>query len=565
MKLSRPPRLFGSTTAMTDNNIMDKKEDGGNGPASKYQGVVDRNRNSKSAPTGTTTITSQKNQFRKSPLAALKSKLTSRSSTSATCTTNAGLKRDVSKRSTETSSPENSNAMEEDVVEDNLQPQEQEHQEQGENDNGDNDDDDDADTLSVEQDKDPLASATPVPPRRRTRSRLGPPKSLFQPPPEVMIDPDAVPPSPMKDPTVHNMVPRTATDQPLQPSPYPGLLMDVPGSNSNDDTAQPYCLGDPLGDIAMKRQLLDAQRLVRLILGKPLCGDQQLLETTTILQAIRSFAMMKQELVDLRKKQEIMDDDPPAILQMLGSPAGTTPTSVTTGYRTGTPSTAFSFQNKLDDSSDEVDVTRDLLPSHSATLDEANTKIESLQQQLAACTETIRNMQQEKVEQAMTGAQPSPEPALDDCQQESCCQHRQSTEIKYRRLVKVHEAAVEESQRNLDAVIDSVASVPKRVLAKDSVREKLKAYCTTITNHASQLQVVEMEERIQREREESQRIIQELQAKILSQEESSGGKIDTTLFKESLDHICDVSVTSATDTEQNSITLGLQEEKKVDA
>ena len=81
----------------------------------------------------------------------------------------------------------------------------------------------------------------------------------------------------------------------------------------------------------MHRQLMDAQRLIRIILGKPLNKDQNPLGANSILQAIRSFALMKAELIELRKKQEIIDGDPPAILQTLGSPAVTTPSTARTG------------------------------------------------------------------------------------------------------------------------------------------------------------------------------------------------------------------------------------------
>ena len=190
-------------------------------------------------------------------------------------------------------------------------------------------------------------------------------KRFFKPPKEVTIDPFAVPPSPMRDPFQHlpqnNMLPNDGDEDNNNNNNSDGVLLNFDPQQQQQQHLQKknlfspsfqddnYCLGDPVGDIAMKRQLLDAQRLVRLILGKPLCGDQPLLETSTILQAIRSFAMMKQELIDLRKRQEEQDGDPPAILQSLASPATTTTTTTTpaasTTTRTPTNTTnMFSFQ-----------------------------------------------------------------------------------------------------------------------------------------------------------------------------------------------------------------------------
>jgi hypothetical protein len=509
MKLGRPQRLFGRDTIKTA-EIMDK-DDGE--PSCNFP---------------SDSVNKEAFKIRKSPLAAFKNKLTSRQSS------NADLKkRDSSKLSTETTNPDNSNALEEgEVVRKEIAVKREEKNDDG-----------DADTVSVEQDKEPLVPASP-----QRRSLM--PKNLFQPPHEVTIDPHAVPPSPMRDPALPLMT-RKASDHPQQqqPPPYPELLMTL----GTSDTEQPYVLGDPLGDIAMKRQLLDAQRLVRLILGKPLCGDQQLLETTTILQAIRAFAMMKQELVDLRKKQEIADGDPPAILQTLGSPVGTTPTSFAAGLET--PTSVFFPAN-----GQEEELSTDTLRLQSEALKEANAKIESLQQQLADANERICKIQQEKdiPEPAF------PEPAVEDCHQEACCKHRQTIDAKYHRLVKVHEAAVEESQRNMDAVIESVASVPKKVLAKDSVREKLKAYCTAVTNHASQLLRIEREEQMLREREESQRIIEELQAKLKAQEDSSDRQEEPVNASGELLETRPTLHADALADPHNSVALEFQEEKKAD-
>ena len=51
------------------------------------------------------------------------------------------------------------------------------------------------------------------------------------------------------------------------------------------------------------------------------------MDNVTILQAIQAFALMKQELNQLRNQQAVQDGDPPAILQQLASPDSTKATS----------------------------------------------------------------------------------------------------------------------------------------------------------------------------------------------------------------------------------------------
>ena len=140
--------------------------------------------------------------------------------------------------------------------------------------------------------------------------------SAFGGPPciEVMIDPTGVPPSPLREsqldfpPLDHNN-----TDDPLLTS------VDNYRKDTSSSPVVADGLGAPLGDIGMKTQLWDAQRLVRVVLGKPQANTQPL-ESGSILQAIRAFALMKQELISLRKQQERRDHDPPAIMEGLDTP-----------------------------------------------------------------------------------------------------------------------------------------------------------------------------------------------------------------------------------------------------
>jgi hypothetical protein len=401
-------------------------------------------------------------------------------------------------------------------------------------------------------------------------------KRLFKPPKEVTIDPHAVPPSPMRDPfqhLPHNMLPNDGDEDNNHNS--GGVLLNFDpttqqhyiqkrnlfSSSFQDDN---YCIGDPLGDIAMKRQLLDAQRLVRLILGKPLGGDQPLLETSTILQAIRSFAMMKQELIELRKRQEEQDGDPPAILQSLASPATTTtPASATTITTTATrnltnPTNIFSFQKIQEEDRDgeennKISLNGSSTSSPILTFDdnsnysdgnnntESKMRIEWLEQQLKAANETVLKLQEEKNQQPKSVIEPisslqvpgeeqqEANNVLDDNSNDVQERKYKQLEAKYMELVQRHEAAVEESKKNLLDVVEEVASVPKRVLAKDTVREKLKAYCKTITYHASQVQIMEIESRMHREREESERRIQELQNQLRIQQDAHQRKIQEWL------------------------------------
>ncbi|KAG7366959.1 hypothetical protein IV203_029629 [Nitzschia inconspicua] len=507
MKLTRPPRLFGSSTTTTVDKDTGCKE------------VSPIAAESNSSIQQTSSI---KNKFRKSPLLLLKDKLSSLSSNNVSSPpitvtdpeqTRRKSNKESSKLSSETTSRENSRVEEEEeedpkkcldfaVVDENKSSEDR--AEDGK--------------VSVVTQNEALDK-----PSSLDRDMAKPPKSLFRPPKEVMIDPHAVPPSPMKDPV--NMYAQTARSQ----EPH-SLLLNL--GNSELPAGSTYHLGDPVGDIAMKRQILDAQRLVRIILGKPSSGDQHFLETTTILQAIRAFALMKQELVELRKKQEVVDGDPPTILQELASPVGTN----TSDARTATTQSpdAFSFRGNSSTTRDES----------SSDLEEANNKIGILEQQLDAAHDIIHKVGVSQESSTSESGDRQDDKFLD-------------LNAKYQKLLHNHEAAVEESRRNLDAVIESVASVPKRVLAKGSVREKLRAYCTAVSNHATQLQIMELEANMQREREESQRRLAELEERLRTQEEAHQRELE--LLRKGVSALA----TAQSAFPKNSIPE-LEEEKKVD-
>jgi hypothetical protein len=419
-------------------------------------------------------------------------------------------------------------------------------------DNDDEDDDDDDNyrrSIIRKPVKIPRIRKSNTPPSKLNIITSTSPKNFFHPPQEVTVDHLFVPPSPMKEPsmTYHNV---TSPQSERLLDDHPGLRLAF--DNTHEDH---HCFGDPVGDIAMQRQLLDAQRLVRVIL-EPSHETQQLLDTNTIFRAIRSHALMKRELIELRKKQEVIDGDPPCILQNLGSPTATTLGSP----RTTTTPTSTNFYNKsgltIDSISALSEKQMDDAPvinsnNNSVALENATSTIERLHKQLASANEIIHNLKEEmsdicdrKITPTKDGKQNEDndndninkkknhnettclsieeQQSTKNEQEQQYVTYQKYTDLngKYHQLVKNHEASLEESKRNLDNVLEEIACVPKEVLAKESVREKLKLYCQTVTHHASEIQVIEMEETMRKSHDESERRIQELEIRIRLQEEN---------------------------------------------
>jgi hypothetical protein len=205
--------------------------------------------------------------------------------------------------------------------------------------------------------------------RSHTSPHILKPGRYLDPPREVRIDSSAIPPSPMRDPSVS--APRSQERKPLS-----NLL------NSPRRMTSPQ-LGEPVGDIGMKTQLWDAQRLVRVILGN--AQPEQQLESGSILQAIRTFALMKAELVQLRKQQE--DQDPPTIMPLL-SPS----TCNTSSFFESTP-------KKYDPSlAAATNATPQSAGIHRRAIIEAAKKIQSLEQSLSIATHTIEKVHEEEAE-----------------------------------------------------------------------------------------------------------------------------------------------------------------------
>lgn len=225
-------------------------------------------------------------------------------------------------------------------------------------------------------------------------------RSGAKPPTEINIDLDAVPPSPMRDPS--DAFAQTGGTLPM--------MLHHPNSTGSPPAEVEIDFGAELG---LRTKLCDAERLVRIILGKtsqnhPLSSSQKnryaALERGSVLQAIRSFAMMKQELIDLRQQQENNDGDPPAILTNLASPATTNNTSsISTPAHSISPKTLEQPSSSLSpDTETGGSIDETLWQRHQQNLKTtrnalvmAARKCQSLEQQLKQANQTIDRLQLE--------------------------------------------------------------------------------------------------------------------------------------------------------------------------
>eukprot|EP00934_Nitzschia_sp_Nitz4_P007569 Nitzschia sp. Nitz4//scaffold30_size153850//4468//6162//NITZ4_002755-RA/size153850-processed-gene-0.0-mRNA-1//1//CDS//3329547193//7559//frame0 len=199
-------------------------------------------------------------------------------------------------------------------------------------------------------------------------------------PTEINIDFDAVPPSPIRDPSVAFAYPNYSECPPDDllhyRAPSSSRLQDfsddLPASNSR----------------TLYMQLWDAERLVRVILGKDVSDKP--LESGSILQAIRRYAMMQQELISLRKQAEAVDNDPPAILTNLTSPATTkNSSSLSTPAKDSPPPVPEPVQVEptADDAQQQL-----ILRTTRKALVLAAQKCQSLESELKAANETIAGL-----------------------------------------------------------------------------------------------------------------------------------------------------------------------------
>ena len=381
--------------------------------------------------------------------------------------------------------------------------------------------------------------------------------SPSKPPFEIMVDHLAVPPSPMREPNV-NVITSPSMGKRLLDDYNPGIFLNFKGgSPPREIPPHNPCFGDPVGDIAMHRQLMDAQRLVRIILGKPLSKSKEILDANSILQAIRSYALMKAELVALRKKQEVIDGDPPAILQTLGSPAATTPSTTRTGPFFGGRTTGL----LIDDDNDErnnSDSACESMGHQSAqnnadrdspdisALEQSNEMVRRLQAELEKANRTIaelkdnakggegendgqnhtESIRQVKPSERTQDDQERDKLRVEGTQKEENPEQQEEIELGVdNHLIEsdkqIEEIGREESKQDgsLDLLLNEILLIPQRGLTKDKVREKLELCYHRIAQDSSANQILEMKEHMRQFREESDRRMLEMENKLKEQEE----------------------------------------------
>lgn len=208
-------------------------------------------------------------------------------------------------------------------------------------------------------------------------------QSVAGPPSEINIDLCGAPTSPMRDPSVIFAAARVSRT----PQDNYGLLDQI---HYGDDVMR---LDQQL---ELETKLCDAERLVRVVIGKPdnAKGNFASLEQGSILEAIRTFAIMKKELLELRQQQERKDGDPLAILTNLTSPASTRQSADFSNFQTSSPASPSSLDipgPRSDDSPGnhrQFDVVRKALVL-------AAKKCQSMEQQLKHADETIEQLRRD--------------------------------------------------------------------------------------------------------------------------------------------------------------------------
>ena len=390
-----------------------------------------------------------------------------------------------------------------------------------------------------------LMMPTPMTPNAEIDAPLiSSPKNLFhRPPQEIMVDHLAVPPSPMREPNV-KVVTSPSMEKNLLDDYRPSMFLNFEDSSPREAAPHAHCVGDPVGDIAMHRQLMDAQRLVRIILGKPLHKNQEILGASSILEAIKSYALMKAELMDLRKKQEIIDGDPPAILQTLGSPAVTTPSTTRTGMGGLRTTPGLEMGIKINESvcesigHESAQSKTNLDPPITSALEQANETIRRVQRELTTANRTILELKENdfknstkvmsQVEQSehleQNHHQPDEvireEPEFDKDPEPR--EEKLVTEIEgsQQPIKNDDQSKLKETKQDggLDLLLDEIVLIPQRVLTKDIVREKLELYYHNVAQNSSADQILEMKKKMQQSQEESDRRILEMETKLQEQE-----------------------------------------------
>jgi len=402
------------------------------------------------------------------------------------------------------------------------------------------------------------------------------PTRLFNPPQEIMIDPFVVPPSPMREPNIDIMA---------NPTMKKHLLDDFSEDSPREVPTENNHLSDPIEYLAMQRQLMDAQRLVRIILGK-----QHELDTSSILQAIRSYALTRAELIDLRKRQEIKDGDPPAILQALGSPTATTPSSARSGASSPQHQnlkTANNSRHRICESTEQkschADGNSDIRIT--SALKQANETIEGLQKELALANRTIVKLNAKlkedeqgndcsrKTKEIKQPPHDSLQPAklaVEDIKECISPKVAEKMEIKYEirdclndvkptvKNLEEHQSTrnehsdhlvVEESKQDgsFELLLDKTILIPQRIVTKDV---ELELYHTAARN-STESQIAEMKKEMRQVQEESDRLLLEMENSMEEQDEENMKQLQAIrldkgesmdIEKENMDSLCNTAV-----------------------
>ncbi len=369
--------------------------------------------------------------------------------------------------------------------------------------------------------------------------------SPSKPPLEIMVDHLAVPPSPMREPNV-NVIHSPSMGKRLLDDFQPSSFLE---SSPREIPTYNPCIGDPLGDIAMHRQLMDAQRLVRIILGKPFSKSQEILDGNSILQAIRSFALMKAELMNLRKKQEIDDGDPPAILEALGSPTATTPGTAQTGAFFGDQTSDLQDDNDCGKSCESVghqsaESNEKLDSPITSSPEEPNEMIRRLQAELATANRTISELK-EKMEgrnanqnttTAIHQVKSSQQQAEGNQQQLIVEEKRQDESPNHRELLESNEVVVaNEGSQQLAENDRTDQEESKQDGALDLLLERMEKKMQ-LMKVESDKRILEMENQLKRQEENHKKQLDEMVLKKDHTAESPISVLKQLSFEHDWDH-----------------------------
>jgi hypothetical protein len=328
--------------------------------------------------------------------------------------------------------------------------------------------------------------------QQKSRSMTPPPQpSMFRPPSEVMLLPDFVPPSPMADPNfeIVNLSHRR---------------ISVPDSLLHDD----------MDHVRLKNQLWDAHRLVRVILGRqPSSGD---LDNGAILQAIRAYAGMRQELLELQQKvrqqeEKFDDSDPPStFMQAIESPTSTAggrksvrSFSSDAAAASASPRSRSSMGLRSAPSSQSRPFDRTRLVEAAKKiqnlekeLHDANTKVKKLEQQRGPRSEEAGSIGDEVQSVHVSYQKRLSQLKLENdqlqCQLEKSQNKLVQSQLKTEQLSEMYNQSIEHCKTHVEEVSVRLHAIPKsRVEPKraEEIRTKLQVLIRTLAQHSAQAEI----------------------------------------------------------------------------